>query len=285
MQQDHVGGVGGMTQITNSTQTVAVGHCDFEAKIKVGGSGSPVLYLHPAGGPRWDRFVETLAQKHTVYAPDHPGTGDTARDSIYKVRNLWDLVLIYDEILDGLGLDAVPVVGTSFGGMMACEIAAHRPSRVSKLVLLDPIGLWRDDAPVTPYMMVSPEQLTASLFHNIDAEPVQEYLKLPSEPKEQGKLLAERIWSMGTTGKFVWPIPDKGLSRRLHRITASTLVIWGAKDTLISPVYADEFAARITGSRVEIIDNAGHNPQLEQLGTVGPLVLDFLAEGKAKERK
>lgn len=267
-----------MSAITLFTETVAVRHCDFEAKITVGGSGSPVLYLHQASGPRWDRFVDTLAGQHTVFAPHHPGTGETDRDSIYEVPGLWDLVLIYDEILDGLGLDSVPIVGTSYGGMVACEIAAHRPERVSKLVLLDPLGLWRDDAPVTPYMLISPEKLFAAIFHNVDAEPVREYLPQGTDLKEDGRQLAELIWNMGATGKFVWPIPDKGLSRRLHRVTASTLIVWGAHDKLISPVYAAEFGARIAGSRIEMIDNAGHCPQLEQLETVSPLVLDFLAE-------
>ena len=79
-------------------------HCDFEAKVKVGGSGPPLVYLHAAAGPAWDRFLDALAEQHTVYAPDHPGTGETARESIYGIETLWDLVLIYDEILDALGL-------------------------------------------------------------------------------------------------------------------------------------------------------------------------------------
>src|SRR5262245_54898936 len=110
---------------TPTVKTVRVRHCDFEAKVKVGGSGPPLVYLHTAGGPMWDPFVDALAERYTVYAPDHPGTGDTVRESIYAVESLWDLVLIYDELLDLLGLSSVDVVGASFGGMMACEVAAH----------------------------------------------------------------------------------------------------------------------------------------------------------------
>jgi pimeloyl-ACP methyl ester carboxylesterase len=251
-------------------------HCDFEAKVKVGGEGPPLLYLHTAGGPLCDPFVETLAERHTVYAPDHPGTGDTARDSIYKVESLWDLVLIYDELLDALDLRSVPVVGASFGGMMACEVAAHRPDRVSKLVLLDPIGLWRDDKPVTQYMTLAPDRLVAILFKNLDAAPVRKFLTLPTEPRALAVATADSIWALGATGKFVWPIPDKGLKKRIHRIRAETLIVWGEEDALISPVYADEFAKRIPQSRVEIVRGAGHLPQWEQLETVGPMVLEFL---------
>jgi pimeloyl-ACP methyl ester carboxylesterase len=269
-----------MTATATTVETVPVRHCDFEAKVKVGGSGSPVVYLHTAGGPRWDPFLDALAERHTVYAPDHPGTGETARDAIYSVESLWDLVLIYDELFDALGLSAVPVIGSSFGGMMACELAALRRDRVSKLVLIDPIGLWRDDAPVTQYMLLRPEELVATLFENLQAPPVQEFLRMPEDPDELAIAMADSVWALGTTGKFVWPIPDKGLKKRMHRITAPTLIVWGEHDRLIAPVYAQEFADRIAESRVEIIAGAGHVPQWEQLDKIAPLVLGFL-QGEA----
>ena len=260
-----------------AVRTIQLRHCNFEAKVKVGGSGPPLLYLHAAGGPIWDPFVEGLTGRFTVYAPHHPGTGDTARESIYGVETLWDLVLIYDELLDALQLPSLPVVGTSFGGMMACELAAHRPERVSKLVLLDPIGLWRDDAPVAPYMLMPPEQLVATLYKDLSSAAVRQALKMPDDPKEVAVVTADLVWALGATGKFVWPIPDKGLKKRLHRVTASTLVIWGKDDALVSSVYAKEFAARIANSRIEIIENCGHVPQVERLEIVGPLVTNFLA--------
>ena len=265
-----------MATITTTVETVALRHCDFEAKVRVGGSGSPVVYLHTAGGPRWDAFLDALAERHTVYAPDHPGTGETARDAIYAIESLWDLVLIYDELLDGLGLSSVPLIGSSFGGMVACEVAAHRPDRVSRLVLMDPIGLWRDDSPVAQYMLMRPEELVATLFENMEAEPVKEFLVMPEDPDELAMTMADSVWALGTTGKFVWPIPDKGLRKRLHRITAPTLILWGEHDRLVAPVYAQEFADRIADARVEMISGAGHVPQWEQLDTVAPLVLGFL---------
>jgi pimeloyl-ACP methyl ester carboxylesterase len=265
-----------MSVMSTTIETVAVRHCDFEAKVTVGGTGSPVVYLHTAGGPRWDPFLDALAERHTVYAPDHPGTGATARDAIHSVDDLWDLVLIYDELLDGLGLGSVPVIGSSFGGMVACELAALRRDRVSRLILIDPIGLWLDDNPVTQYMLLPQDQLIATLFENTEAEPVKQFLTLPEDPDEMAVAIADSIWALGTTGKFVWPIPDKGLKKRLHRIDAPTLIIWGEHDRLISPVYAQEFANRIAGSTVQIVRGAGHVPQWEQLDVVGPLVTGFL---------
>jgi pimeloyl-ACP methyl ester carboxylesterase len=260
-----------------TVRTIPIRHCDFEAKIKVGGDGPPLVYLHAAGGPIWDDFVEGLTERFTVYAPHHPGTGDTARESIHQVDSLWDLVLIYDEIFDALELSSVPVVGTSFGGMMACELAAYRPDRISKIVLLDPIGLWRDDAPVAPYMLMPPQKLLATLYKHLDAAAVQKAIKMPDDPKEAATVVADLVWALGATGKFVWPIPDKGLKKRIHRITAKALIIWGEDDALISPVYAKEFAQRITNSRVEIVNDCGHVPQVERLEIVKPMVASFLA--------
>jgi pimeloyl-ACP methyl ester carboxylesterase len=261
---------------TPLVRTIPVRHCNFEAKVKVGGSGPPLLYLHAAAGPIWDPFVEGLCERYTVYAPHHPGTGETVRESIYAVESLWDLLLIYDEILDALNLSTVRVVGTSFGGMMACEIAAHRPERVTKLITLDPIGLWRDDAPVAQYMLMTPEQLVTTLYKHLDSPAVQAALQMPSDPKQVAVVTADLVWALGATGKFVWPIPDKGLKKRLHRVKAPTMIVWGEDDALISPVYAEEFATRIANSRIEIIKDCGHVPQVERLEVLGPMVKGFL---------
>jgi pimeloyl-ACP methyl ester carboxylesterase len=94
---------------------------------------------------------------------------------------------------------------------------------------------------------------------------------------ELATAMADLAWAMGATGKFVWPIPDKGFARRLHRVTAPSLIVWGQEDRLISPACAHEFATRLADARVEIVPGAGHVPQLERLDVVAPLVLDFLA--------
>ncbi len=160
---------------------------------------------------------------------------------------------------------------------MACEIAAHCPDRISKIVVLDPIGLWRDDAPVAPYMLMPPPKLLATLYKHLDSEAVQKAIKMPDDPKVAAMVVADLVWALGATGKFVWPIPDKGLKKRIHRIKANTLIIWGEDDALISSVYAKEFAQRIANSRVEIIKDCGHVPQVERLEIVKPMVAKFLA--------
>ena len=159
---------------------------------------------------------------------------------------------------------------------MACELAALRPERISKMVLLDPIGLWRDDAPVTQYMLLPPEKLVATLFKKFDAPPVQKFLQMPTDPKELAVMTADSIWALGATRKFVWPIPDRGFKQRMHRIAAPTLIIWGKADRIVDAAYAQEFAKGIPGARVALIDDAGHLPHLEQPDAVTKAVQEFL---------
>jgi pimeloyl-ACP methyl ester carboxylesterase len=99
---------------------------------------------------------------------------------------------------------------------------------------------------------------------------------IPEDPEVRVSAQLQLIWSMACTGKFVWPIPDKGLKKRIHRITAPTLIIWGKQDRLVPAVYAQEFADRLPGSRVEVVDAAGHVVQLEQREQVARLISDFL---------
>ena len=81
---------------------------------------------------------------------------------------------------------------------------------------------------------------------------------------------------MGATGKFIWPIPDKGLKKRMHRITAPTLLVWGADDRLVPRVYAEEFSRRLPKTTLEIVPGAGHAPHLEQPEATEKAVTQFL---------
>jgi pimeloyl-ACP methyl ester carboxylesterase len=246
-------------------------------RVDVAGSGPPLVYLHSAAGLVWDPFLERLAGERTVYAPRVPGTPPGEPEAIQEVDDIWDLVLLYEEAIRALGLDRPTLMGQSFGGMLACELAAAYPQLFGALIVLDPIGLWRDDAPVANWLAVSPEKLPALLFHDPGHEAARAMQTLPEDPDAAVAAVAGTVWALGCTTKFVWPIPDKGLAKRLHRIEAPTLVVWGRQDRLAPVAYAEEFGRRIAGSRVELVDACGHIPQLEQPEATFALVSEFLA--------
>ena len=256
---------------------VTVWQGQITPNIKVAGSGPPVVFLHGAAGLVWDEFLDALAMHHTVYAPEHPGTTVGDPDSINHLDNLWDLVLYYYEVFDACGLASVPVIGHSFGGMVAAELAATNPDRISKLVLISPIGLWRDDTPITNWMIITPAtDLPQYLVYDPSSPGAQKVFGMPNDPQLLVEAQLRFHWSLACTGKFVWPIPDKGLKKRIHRIKAPTMLVWGKEDRLVSPVYAQEFASRIPGARVELLDQAGHMPAMEHPAHVVALVRVFL---------
>jgi pimeloyl-ACP methyl ester carboxylesterase len=257
-------------------RTVPVWDTRIELGVQVAGSGPPVVYLHPAAGLVWDPFLERLAEERTVYAPQVPGTTAGRPEAIREVDDLWDLVLLYEEVIRRLDLDRPAVIGQSFGGMLACELAAAYPRLFSRLVALAPIGLWRDDAPVANWVAAAPEELPALLFCDPDGEAARAAMTPPEDPDAMAAAIAALSWAIGCTAKFVWPIPDKGLAKRLHRIEIPTLVVWGKQDNLVPVAYAEEFGKRIAGSRVEVIDECGHIPQLEQPEKTLALIGEFL---------
>jgi len=248
-----------------------------DTEVEISGNGPPVVYLHGPWGLAPDRaFVARLAGANTVYAPRHPGTTHGDPDAVHALDSWLDLVVYYGEMLDRLELDAPAFVGHSFGALVAAEFAAAAPKSVARLVLIDPIGLWRDDLPVKNWMLLSESERRPSLFADPKGEAAQRFFAVPDDLAERVDVLAPFIWAQACTGKFVWPVPDRGLQHRMHRIAAPTLVIWGKADRIIASAYAQEFARRIAGARIELIDQAGHLPQLEQPDAVAKAVRGFL---------
>jgi pimeloyl-ACP methyl ester carboxylesterase len=243
--------------------------------VLVKGEGAPVVYLHGPFGQEWDGFLDDLAAYRRVYAPAHAGSDDT--DDLAHLDGLSDLVLYYDDLFDRLGLDRVDLIGHSFGAMVAAEYAATFRDRVGKLVLIDAMGLWRDDAPVGDHLLVSPQQLVKLLFNDPSKPEVAAKLAMPTDHEAMNAALVQRFGALASTSHFIHPIPERGLRRRLPRIKAETLVLWGTNDALVPPVYAAEFAELIPKAKVQMIEKAGHVPQVEQRQAVSEHLKKFLS--------
>jgi pimeloyl-ACP methyl ester carboxylesterase len=251
----------------------------IETEVEISGNGPPLIYLHGPWGLAPDRpFVARLAETNTVYAPKFPGTSRGDHDAIHALDTWLDLVIYHGELFDRLGLVAPALVGHSFGGLVAAEIAATAPKSIARLVLIDPVGLWRDDLPVKNWMLLSADARRRAFFADPEGETAQRFFHVPSESAERIDTLSQFIWAQACTGKFVWPIADRGFKHRIHRVAAPTLILWGKQDGVIVPDYAQEFANGIAGARVELIDQAGHLPHLEQPEAVGKIVRSFLRD-------
>jgi pimeloyl-ACP methyl ester carboxylesterase len=246
--------------------------------VKVAGEGTPLVFFHGLSGLAWEPLLDQLASQHTVYAPEHPGTSPGDPRAIDEVRTFWELILVYEELIRALGLERPVAVGESYGGMVAADLAATFPRLCSRLVLLAPLGLWRDDAPIPLAEMVSgpPEELPNYLFAHPEGPGARAMMAPPADPALVPAAIAQQAWNIGCTTKFAWPIADHGLGRRLHRVAVPALVAWGRQDALVPVAYAAEFGRSIAGSQVEIIDDCGHVMQADQPEAAWTAVSQFL---------
>ena len=262
---------------TTTSRTLKLWQNRIETEVEISGTGPALVYLHGPWGVAADRpFIDELAKKHTVYAPKHPGTSPGNHEAIHAVDAWLDLIVYYGELFDRLEFERPTIVGHSFGALVACEYAAATPRAVGKLALINPVGLWRDDLPVRNWMLIGEPDRRGLLFSDSESAACKRFFDVPADQAGRIATVSQFIWSQACTGKFVWPIADRGLKLRIHRVAAPTLIVWGKADRIIAPAYAEEFSKRIAGSKIEMIDSAGHCSHVEQPAAVARAVTTFL---------
>ncbi|MBI3675810.1 MAG: alpha/beta hydrolase [Proteobacteria bacterium] len=243
-------------------KTIAAPH--VPVRYHEGGSGQPLVFLHGAGGamPN-DPFLEKLASKYHVYAPLLPGYGDS--EECPSLRDMLDFTLHSWDVVEALGLKNPILAGHSMGGMIAAEMAAIAPNDVTRLGLICPAGLWLDDHPIPDLFATMPYEYPQLLFHNVEAGAALFTAGAQVDDPEWLKaFLVTNARQLGMAGKILFPVPDRGLSSRLYRIKAKTILVWGDSDKLISPVYAQAFKKGIRGAELVAIPEAGHMVTLEK---------------------
>lgn len=238
-----------------------------------GGEGPPLLFLHGGGiAGVWLPIHQLLADRFEVFAPDHPGFGKS--DDLPLVETVDDLVYHYLELLDRLGLERVSLVGASFGGWLAAELAVHSPHRLEALVLVAPVGLRIPEHPIADLFYMTPPQKVEALFY----DPGFAVTIFPAEPDVEFILQAYR--NDTALARYAWHpfMNDPKLERRLGRITVPTLVLAAADDQIVPRAHGERYAARIPGARLEVIENAGHAVFVEEPARVAEPALRFLEQ-------
>ena len=244
-------------------------------QVSRAGEGEPLVYLHGAfcyGG--WPPFLERLAEGFSVYAPLHPGFSESG--SLEGIDDILDLTLYHFDLLEALGLESPNIVGHFFGAMVAAEMAAIRPEGVGRLVLASPAGLWLDDDPGVDYFATPADELRGVLFGDPDSAVAREAMPDPESDEERARMGIERAGALSTVARFLWPIPDKGLRKRLHRIQSETLVIVADGDQVTPPSHGREVASLIPSSKLHTVEGAGHLMLLERPDELAATVAEFL---------
>jgi pimeloyl-ACP methyl ester carboxylesterase len=245
------------------------------ASVYRAGDGPSLVWCHSLYGVEADApLIDRLSERNTVYAPLAPGFTDLAE--LDELRDIHDLALHYDDILTALRLTTTGLAGHSFGAMIAAELAAHYPSKVSQLILASPLGLWNDDYPI-PDLFGLPQPEVPSLLYRTPPPP-------PTTAQDLETTLA-LVRGMTTVARFLWPIPDRGLSRRLRRITAATLIIHGQADRFVPVQYADDFVQHIPNARKRVIPNVGHMLTVEAQDEITDAIAEFTANPERERER
>ena len=179
----------------------------------------------------------------------------------------------------------MPIVGLSFGGWMAAELATRYPERVSKLVLVNPVGLYIDGQPVKEIFGRTPAELAEDMFAD-QSHPMAQMMHMLSEFRgdvgqqiEVPMELVLPIWkSMSATAKLGWDpyLHNPKLRRRLSRVTAPTLIIHGAEDTLAPKAISEAYAAEIPDARLVDVEGGAHLVTLEKPDEIAALVRELI---------
>jgi pimeloyl-ACP methyl ester carboxylesterase len=235
------------------------------------GAGPPLLFLHgmqtvDAHAP----FLDRLGAHAAVIAPSCPGFGGSPRPA--DVDTVYDLVRLQLDLIDRLPAPPV-LIGHSFGGWLAAEVAVAAPQRIAKLVLVDAVGIKigdRETADIVDVFNTAPAEVRRCAWH----DPA----KAPNFDDMTDDAIAAHARSWEALCLYGWKpyMYNPQLKRWLRRITVPTLVLWGEHDGIVSPSYGRAYAELIPGARFSTIAGAGHAPHLEQPDAFADAVLGFL---------
>lgn len=237
----------------------------IDLELQMRGQGRTVLFLHPGDGiESSEPFLQQLSQSYRVFAPSHPGFGVSSLPA--SVTTVDDLAYFYLDLLDDFDLRDVIVVGVSFGGWIAAEMAVKSTERIAALALIGSVGAKFGDAykrEITDVFEIPPYELGKFFFHS------QQRWDLGYAGMSEDQLL-RLARNRESFGLFGWSptLHSRKLNKRLHRIRVPTLLAWGESDAIVKPDYGREFSRAIPNSTFTLIPQAGHYAHIDQTSTV-----------------
>ncbi|MGE0747425.1 MAG: alpha/beta fold hydrolase [Rhodospirillales bacterium] len=255
------------------SETTKIDLHGIELPVARKGKGKPVLLLHGGGGPVINLpFTEKLADRFAFIEPVHPGFMGTRIPDHFDAID--DLRLLYLDLMDRLDLKDAAVVGFSMGGWVAAEIAVSTTARMSKLVLVDAVGIkvgGREERDVADIFGMSAADAAKLMWHDPS--------KAPNPMEMPDEALAMMAANRTALAAYTWQpfMHNPRLRHWLYRIDVPTLVLWGESDGVVKPAYGQAYAKLIPGARFDVIKGAGHAPQVEQPAAFADKLATFLS--------
>ena len=262
-----------MSQFDEQTITVR----GRKLKLFRGGAGAPLLFLHDEFCPAWLPIHDMLAAQFDVLLPIHPGFAGS-EESFDEFEEMEDLVFHYVDLCATLGIDRPVLVGASFGGWIAAEWAMRYSGMLSRLVLIDALGLRVDDAPAADILSLDGPSLRQALF--VDPNSALAMATLPDAPKSDD--MVTTILARRALARFGWQFPDNPRLRRyLDRVQLPTMIVWGERDGFVSPAHGQAYRNGVAHSELKIVSNVAHLPHIEAPDVCADIISKFL-DGPSK---
>ena len=261
--------------------------CNTQIEMLKGGSGDSLLILHGTDGSLgWLKYAQELAEEFTVYIPSHPGFGNSEKPE--WIQTMTDLTFFYSWLIEELQLENCNVMGFSIGGWLTAELLSVSPNLFNKAILVDSAGIKPQNEDIVDIFLLTPQQVAELMVKNMNNVPEFEKVFGDSEAP------SGTYYITGSTGNFnpqyiadknretavrlCWKpyMFDPKLQHTLNRVNKPVQIIWGANDALIPLECAQMFHSSIPNSQLNIIDDCGHLPQMEQTDKFVKIVKDFL---------
>jgi pimeloyl-ACP methyl ester carboxylesterase len=265
-------GAGDASQFTRNTVKVD----DLSIPYFKGGRGQPLLYLHGLSGwGRWESYHMALGITNMVYAPQLPGWPEgQIPANLTSVRDYAQAMLHF---LDAVAINTVDLVGHSFGGWLALQMAVAYPERISKLVLADPMGVYSAEAPAANLATMDEEAFLHAAFARSGVVVVRGDFGGVTEDIRKGPEFEKQWQGREIVAKIVrGHYADPEMTQQVSAITASTLIVWGREDGIVPWRHGQVLAEAIPRAKFAVIDEAGHTPMREKRETFQRIVRNFL---------
>jgi len=265
----------------------------MDIHYRITGKGEPVVLLHGSGSSlhTWNKWTEILSKDFKVITLDLPAFGLTGPhpDADYSMT-AYSSVL--DRFLQKINVDSFYLAGNSFGGHIAWTYAINHPEKVRKLALLNSSGYPGKQTKKTPliYKLANNPIASRLLMKCTPRSLVQKSIKETFVKQELvTDDMIDRYFDLalrkGNRKAFVDRVTQNKVDHTagLKTLKMPVLLIWGDKDIVIPPEYADRFKKDITGSDLIMYKNVGHLPMEEIPSRSASDLKAFLWKGDTAE--